>query len=137
MNFAPVGSINQSNGYSIRCAMASGTHCRVVMPVGKFQIFSHGSRYLSSSCNTKLITLRQNLNSKFCNKRFVVCLMSVERKPMSFGEGLAYLFRFDVLSANWRDVVSSFEPVMTALVLAAAPVVVPIVEKKLREAGVI
>lgn len=42
---------------------------------------------------------------------------------MSFSEGLAYLLRFDVLSANLRYVLSSFSPALIALGMYAAPIV--------------
>lgn len=54
---------------------------------------------------------------------------------MNLFEGLARLFRFDVLSANWRYVLASFEPVTIALGIAAAPLVIDLVHKKLKEAG--
>jgi len=54
---------------------------------------------------------------------------------MSFFDGLAHLFRFDVLSANSRYVLLSFSPVLIALGVSAAPIVADVVHKKLKEAG--
>jgi len=57
--------------------------------------------------------------------------------PVATPLGFAHLFRSDVLSENWREVVSSFSPVLIALGLAAAPGVVDWASRELRKAGVI
>ena len=56
-------------------------------------------------------------------------------RPMPLGEGFAYLFRFDVALPNWRHVLSSFDPVTAALLVAAAPVIVDLASKEMRKRG--
>ncbi len=63
--------------------------------------------------------------------------MSKQQKPMDFFEGLAHLFRFDTMSANWRNIIRSFDPVTAGILLAAAPVIAPIIAQQLKELGVI
>lgn len=57
------------------------------------------------------------------------------RRGMSFFEGLAYLFRFDVLSANWRSVLSSFSPTLIALGISATPLVADLAYKEMKKLG--
>ena len=57
------------------------------------------------------------------------------KKRMSFFEGLLYLFSPDVLSANWKHVLSSFAVPAVAVAMWAAPIVADVTYKKLKEVG--
>lgn len=63
--------------------------------------------------------------------------MSSQEKQPDILQGLTRLFRFDTMSANWRSVIASFDPITASLLLAAAPIVVPLVAQKLKEFGVL
>ncbi len=56
---------------------------------------------------------------------------------MNLLEGLIHLFRFDTMGANWRSVLSSFDPITAGIILAAAPVVAPMIAQKLKDLGIV